>query len=679
MIPPVVQPGDVFQLVRMPNVAGVAGKSIRITSVSGGLTQFEWIDLQPYSANLDRLDGTVEEQRAAIDAASETSLLGLGNVKVTQKSANSGGTWGPMDGGMIAFLGNSAYLFGGWAGDPYSTDWTGGTVTNLVYRSNDYGVTWVKIRDHDLTPDATHFTPGHFMSHVNHIVGGTEYIYLMEGDVHNNGAGPGSLLTGDTRRTTDGITWTKVNSVPAGWATIMLAAAGSLNGNLYRAGGINVPGGTDDLIVANNVRSVWRSADNGATWTNLGNAPWPAGGTQDRLPVHNGKLWRIGGGVYDNDNNLRTFDNSVWSFDGTTWTEVLADGLAPWSGRFFANVFSFGGWLWLVRGANASGNLTDTWRSRDGITWIETDLGAITDKASHADGLGVHETGFLVASGNGYLSGSPTNADSPSFFVEIEDDKTAGVIEIASNRIEALRPLDVGISLDGYTENSNPRAFTPGSNAKVRQWNIPNYTEGQPDKSIIGGYAAASLCSVMIGGGLDVSKECAQVVYVYLGADNTTGGVLQLAMDAVGTSFKRNQFGIGTDYTPVEGLDLLAKTFYFGADESASEADTRSNSSAKVAKIMVPNYSGSGFSQVCGAYNYNGANVIYLGGGLSFDQAANIIEFWTAETQGGTLGACRLRINSTGTYIDHSGTMKLIEIGAADSGGTGYRMLRIAN
>jgi hypothetical protein len=94
---------------------------------------------------------------------------------------------------------------------------------------------------------------------------------------------------------------------------------------------------------------------------------------------------------------------------------------------------------------------------------------------------------------------------------------------------------------------------------------------------------------------------------------------------------------------------------------------------------MVPNYNGSGFSQCFGAYNASGSNIIYFGGGLSFDQAANVIEFWTAATQGGTVGTCRLRINSTGTYIDHSGTMKLIEIGAADSGGTGYRMLRIAN
>ena len=633
---------------------------------------------QPYSTNLDRLDGTAEEQRAAIDAASETSLLGLGNVIVTQQSATSGGTWGPMDGGMIAFLGNSAYLFGGWAGDPYNADWTGGTVTNLVYRSNDYGVTWVKIRDHDLTPDATHFTPCHFASHTKHTVSGTEYIYLMEGDVHDNGGGAGSLLTGDTRRTTDGITWTKVNSVAAGWATIMLAAAGSLNGNLYRVGGVNTPGGTADLLNANNVRSVWRSTDNGVTWTNLGNAPWPVGCTQDRLPLHNGKLWRVGGGTYDNTGSLRTYDNSVWSFDGTTWTEVLANGLAPWAARTFANAFSFGGWLWLSRGVNyTSGNLTDTWRSRDGITWIETDLGAITDKASHADGLGVHATGFLVASGNGYLDGSPVNTDSPSFFVEIEDDKTAGVIEISSNRIEALRPLDVGISLDGYTESSNPRALTPGNNAKLREWNFPSFHAGGPDHTGIGAYASNSTAYVFIGGGTNASKECVQEVSIFLGPENTLIGERYVKVSLTGTTLKENALGVGVEAPPSNGLDLQAHKIFLGSDES--NANNRSVNAAKVAAVMVPNYNGSGFSQCLGAYNYNGTNIIYFGGGLSFDQAANVIEFWTHATQGGTGGTCRLRINSTGTYIDHSGTMKLIEIGAANSGGTGFRMLRIAN
>ena len=42
MIPPVVEPGNVLQRLRMPNSAGIAGKYARIASVSGGLAQLEW-------------------------------------------------------------------------------------------------------------------------------------------------------------------------------------------------------------------------------------------------------------------------------------------------------------------------------------------------------------------------------------------------------------------------------------------------------------------------------------------------------------------------------------------------------------------------------------------------------------------------------------------------------------
>lgn len=65
MIPPVVQSGDVFQLVRMPDDAGAVGKSLRVASVSGSLMQMEWIDIdtddidggEPDSLFDDEIDG----------------------------------------------------------------------------------------------------------------------------------------------------------------------------------------------------------------------------------------------------------------------------------------------------------------------------------------------------------------------------------------------------------------------------------------------------------------------------------------------------------------------------------------------------------------------------------------------------------------------------------------------
>lgn len=48
MIPPVIQPGDTFQRIRMPDDAGVAGKSLSVVSVSGNLIQLEWVVAKEY-------------------------------------------------------------------------------------------------------------------------------------------------------------------------------------------------------------------------------------------------------------------------------------------------------------------------------------------------------------------------------------------------------------------------------------------------------------------------------------------------------------------------------------------------------------------------------------------------------------------------------------------------------
>lgn len=592
------------------------------------------------------------------------SLPIVKNLRLQLQSATSGGTWGPRDGSIIAFFGNSAFLIGGWAGDPYDTDWVGGAVTNQIYRSNDFGVTWTLARGHDLTPASDQLPPVHTPAWAMHTVGGVEYCYVFGGDPFN----PFS----DTWRSSNGTTWEKVNAATAPYDGVYLAAGGSINGNLYHAGGHTT------LLAGTARNTVYKSTNNGVSWTQIANAPWASRFCLDRMPAWKGKLWVVSGGKYDNDVLNRIYYNDVWSFDPVTetWTEVLANGTAPWDGRLYANVFVFDGWLYISRGVNASGNLSDTWRTLDGVNWIEVpELDLI---ASHADGVGIHSTGVLLASGNGDLAGTPTNANSPSYFARTASQTAQeSITEVAHNVAQSYnQPLN-GILREGYTENSNPRRLIPGDNAKLLQVNAPNFHEGQPDKNVIGAYVANGITYVYVGGGIDLTKECAQSFQVFLGADNTLTGEPFLTVNLTGTSLKENTLGVGVAAPPSEGIDLQAHSFFFGSNES--NPNNRTVNAAKVAKILASNFNGVGFSQCFGAYNYSGTNAIYFGGGLTFDQAANVIEFWTASTQGGTLGVIRMRINSSGVWVSDGGTMKLIEIGAADSGGTGFKMLRIAN
>ncbi len=708
---------------------------------------------------------------------------GLASLVVTQQSANSGGLWGVMDGAMIEFLGDVAYLFGGWAGAPTNDDWASGTVTNLVYKSDDFGVTWEKIRDHDLTPDATHFIPCHFSAHCVHQVSGVDYIYLLGGDPSSEGGTAAAYMHSEVRRSANGITWTKVNSVAPGWNGTSLAALGSLGGNLFYAGGHETPGGVPDLVVGTATKEVWKSTDNGVTWTSLGNAPWPAGQCQDRLALHNGLLWRVGGGKYDNDNELRTYDTGVWSFDGTTWTEVLADGLAPWPARFYANVFSCRGWLYISRGVDKSGNRSDTWRSRDGINWYEIDLGDYFI-ASHADGLGAHATGFLQAAGNGRFA-DEDNDNSPTFFVsEANDTLTSGITSLIDSAFSSVTDY-AGVIAEGYTEGSSPRRVVSGNNAKLLRVNVPHYIGTEEPITVIGGYSVSGANYVQIGGGISGAENAATVISVHVGVTATTLGTsskeaLQLnaarmmskyntmflgctesavfgtltvntaklaamvtphyetdgtltdvfCVGAYNSSTNVNQVYIGggfgghyacteivfyaaatgkvangtltakmttsgfavggklalgqTAVPSVYTIDAIGNFFQIGGDEAAVSGHARTDSLAKIATMVMPHYLGSPITVLQG-YSVSGNNYMDWGGGNSAYRAVTLHRFWATATPTSGFGAEVVQIDAgssatdTGLLLLHNGTMKRVVVGAADSGGTGYRLLRVAN
>jgi len=71
MIPPVVQPGDEFQRIRMPNDAGASGKSLRVVSVSGNLAQFEWID----GVAMEDLQSAIAAELADIDGGTPSTTF----------------------------------------------------------------------------------------------------------------------------------------------------------------------------------------------------------------------------------------------------------------------------------------------------------------------------------------------------------------------------------------------------------------------------------------------------------------------------------------------------------------------------------------------------------------------------------------------------------------------------
>lgn len=183
-------------------------------------------------------------------------------------------------------------------------------------------------------------------------------VALPDGSIVLMGGGGG--YKNDVWRSSDqGITWTAQNS-SAGWA-----------GREFHTG-VTLPDGSIVLMGGYNgaayLRDVWRSADQGITWTRqTASAPWPARAKHASVGLPDGSIILMGGfnGAYLND---------VWRSDdqGVTWT-CIADH-ANWSGRYgMAGVLLPYGRIAIIGGMYYSSGekySRDLWISDDdGLAW----------------------------------------------------------------------------------------------------------------------------------------------------------------------------------------------------------------------------------------------------------------------------------------------------------------------
>jgi hypothetical protein len=298
--------------------------------------------------------------------------------------------WTPRDGAGLVYFKGFLFLMGGWNN---TAPFHGNTTTNEVWTSVD-GVTWSLLLDDVVNPPQTggdaRWRRRHTCGWLTHIEAGNEYLYVIGGDPFDNVYY--SPYPGDVWRSRNGVHWERVaDGCP--WIGRVFHMSASFQGRLYVLGGQ-----TDWTDKTTALQEVWESTDAGLTWHKLTNASWSKRGLVFNPVVFAGKLWVIGGGTYDANPVLRDFYNDVWSWDGTTWTQVLADGVAPWAKRQYHTVKVFDDKLWVINGYTATGNVKDVWSSPDGVTWTEQTI-APWD-AGHADGFAVVPDGIVHATGN---------------------------------------------------------------------------------------------------------------------------------------------------------------------------------------------------------------------------------------------------------------------------------------
>lgn len=317
------------------------------------------------------------------------------------------------DGAALLTLASGRILMvGGWAPGqfpPSAYDFSG-DVTNAILYSDDDGETWDTLLEHDSTPGTSRFLPGHTAGVLLHEVDGVPYVYWIGSDANAGAGRDGGVWRCLASHCEAGGTpdsWSRI-STAAPTTALSLFAVGSLGGNLY------VMGGQTDLSDQGTCTAdVYRSTDNGVTWSLVTSAPgWTARSgiaSPGALPVFDGKLWIVSGGRYDPDGDARTYYNDVWSYDGTTWTEELANGHGQFTGRQYHSVVVFDGKLWIINGydvANVNNGLAQAIFSADGATWTSTAALGIQWYPTHAQGATVTLDGSQVIMNQGIANES---------------------------------------------------------------------------------------------------------------------------------------------------------------------------------------------------------------------------------------------------------------------------------
>jgi PGF-pre-PGF domain-containing protein len=270
----------------------------------------------------------------------------------------------------------SIVLMGGWDG--------GSTYMNDVWRSTDRGATWT-----EMTASAG------WSARYGH-----SSIAMPDGSILLMGGWDGNFLKNDVWRSMDnGTSWILVNA-SAGWSKRAHQSSVVLpDGSIVLTGG---------YIGIDNFKSdVWRSTDNGATWTEMTpSAGWTVRCAHSSIAMPDASIVLMGGvdGVSGNKNDVWRSTDS-----GATWTEMTPS--AGWSERqAHSSVVMPDGSIVLMGGSSVSGNENDVWRSTNyGSTWTRVNVIAGWTVRCYHSSVAMPD-GSIVLTGGGGVSSNKNDA-----------------------------------------------------------------------------------------------------------------------------------------------------------------------------------------------------------------------------------------------------------------------------
>jgi type II secretory pathway component GspD/PulD (secretin) len=246
-----------------------------------------------------------------------------------------------------------------------------------VWRSTDQGVTWTEMT-----------SAAEWTARRNHTS-----VALPDGSIVLMGGNDGSdLYANDVWRSTDqGATWTQMTAA-AEWAARTEHSSVALpDGSIVLMGGHGYLGGVGTIF-----SDVWRSTDQGVTWTSIKVGPgWSARYRHASVVLSDGTIVLMGG----------SWKNDVWrSIDqGATWMQMTP--AAPWVGRVgHTSVALPDDSIVLMGGSDGSTSNSlknDVWRSTDqGATWTEMTAAAEWTARSGHSSVVLQDGSIVLMGGN---------------------------------------------------------------------------------------------------------------------------------------------------------------------------------------------------------------------------------------------------------------------------------------